>query len=267
MRNLLPWLLIVLAVFLGYWLFAGGQEPGPADFDVVDPGDAPTAAPSEAGSLKGAAPVETGGSKARPKKVWQPPDPRTLPTGTLIVQPLGPELKPLVDKRLSVIATPKGHRRSRLPQFNEDDGTWRFERILTGEVVVSVRGDHVVGRTVTAVVKRDRETTVEVHLERAGAVRYDVSTYAKTRPAKVLVELFDQAGQPAEAWFQVRTTRSMTQPMRKKAHTLGPEGVLFGLRPGQYRVKVTNVESDEWDDGEVTIEAGKTAELSLTVRR
>lgn len=268
MRTVLPWLLIVLAAVLGYWLFAGPSDPRPADYDAVDPGEGDPSGTGDVGAgLRGAAKAEGGTAGARPKKAWQPPDPRTLPTGSLRVQPLGPDLQPLMQRGLSIIVTPKGQRRARLGHFSEEDGSWRFDRVIAGEVSIRVRGDHVVGQTVTAVVQRDRETLAQVHLEHAGAVRYDVNTYAKTRPPQVLVELFDQAGRPTEAWFQVRTSRSMTQPMLKKAHTLGPEGVLFGLRPGTYRVKATNVETDEWDDGEVTVEAGKTAALSLTVRR
>ena len=199
--------------------------------------------------------------------MWQPTDPRTLPTGVLYVQPMGPDLKPLIEPLLSVHVRSRSRRGPYLGHLDEATGAWRFDRVIAGPVTVSIRGDHIIGRSVQTTVKRSSESTFEVHLELAGAVRYEVVTYAKTHPEKVLVELTDALGRPAEAWFQERSSRKLTQPQRKKAHTQGAKGILFGVRPGTYKLKVTNVDTDEWDDGEVTIEAGKTAELKLTVRR
>ena len=268
MRHLLPWALILLAAVLGYLLFAErGDEPVP-----TLPGDGPLPAADgpadrEAGTLRVAEPSEVDRRAKRAQKVWQPVDPRTLPKGSLVVQPVGPDLEPIIDRRLSVIATPKGQRVAKLPQFDESTGAFRFPSVIAGTVRISVRGDHIVGTVTEAVVRAGREVRHEVHVQRGGAIRYDVITYAKTRPDQVLLELFDAIGRPAEAWFQARTSRTLTQPRRTKSITLGPEGVVFGIPPGRYKLKVTNIESEEWDEAEVKVEAGTTHEATLTVRR
>ncbi len=269
MRKHLPLLLILLAVGLGYWLLASSPDDGtPEDWesDVAEnPGeDGAMGEPSAPTELDVS---ERAGKRKKPERVWQPPDPRKLPKGVLRVVAMGPDLKPLMDQGLNVLVTPRGQRVTKLGVYEEASGARRFERVIAGPVGVRVTGDHVIGRTVEAVVKRDTETTLEVHLEKAGAVKYDVTTYAKTRPKKVLLELFDFDGRPADAWFQERTSRAMTQPRKSKSLTLGPEGVVFGIRPGRYRMKVTNIESEEWDDAEITVEVGKTLPLTLTVRR
>jgi len=268
MRTYLPWLLILLAVGLGYWLFATDPSDREPAFDVGGEFEGPDASTPRGTGLRGAAKGDRGGSRPKtPKKVWHPADPRTLPKGDLLLQPLGPDLEPIIDRGLRLVLKPRGQRVSRLGRFVEETGATRFKDVIAGEVTVRISGDHIVGRTVTTTVTRDEETPFEVHLERAGAVRYTVTTYAKTRPAKVRVELFDAAGRPAEGWFQVRSTRSLTQPRKVRALDMGPEGIIFGLRPGAYRVKVTHIETDEWDDGEVVIAAGKTETLNLEVRR
>lgn len=267
MRNVLPWLLILLAVGLGYWLFATDPDDDAPAYDVGFEGDASVPPDLEATGLKGAKKPETDPKTKKPTKAWQPADPRTLARGVLIVRPLGPDLQPLVDRRLSIIVTPRGQRAAKLGLFDEETGAWRFERVIAGPVDLRVTGDHIIGRSVQTQVVRDQETEFELHLERAGAVKYDVVTYAKTRPDKVLVELFDAGGRPANAWFQERGPRKLTQPQKKRAHTQGPEGVLFGIRPGDYTLKVTNIETEEWDEGEIRVEAGKTIPLTLTVRR
>jgi hypothetical protein len=269
MRKHLPLLLILLAVGLGYWLLAGTPEDGdPVEWEGdagMDPGEDDAADgrgdPTELDVSKRAR------TKARPKRVFQPADPRTLPKGVLLVVPVGPDLKPLMNEGLHILVTPRGQRATKQGVYDVATGARRFERVIAGPVDVKVTGDHIICRTTQAVVKRDAETTFELHLEMAGAVKYDVTTYAKTRPKRVLLELFDFDGQPADAWFQERTSRAMTQPRKSKSLTLGPEGVVFGIRPGRYRMKVTNIESEEWDDAEITVEGGKTVPLTLTVRR
>lgn len=269
MRKHLPILLILLAVGLGYWLLAGGPEDRSTD---AWEGEALEGPPGEDAPEAGTAPTELdvskrAGRKKKPERVFQPADPRTLPKGVLVVLPVGPDLKPLMDRGLNILVTPRGQRATKHGVYDDDTGARRFERVIAGPVDVRVTGDHIICRTAEAVVKRDSETTFELHLEMAGAVKYDVITYAKTRPKKVLLELFDFDGQPTDAWFQERTSRAMTQPRKTKSLTLGPEGVVFGIRPGRYRMKVTSIESEEWDDAEITVEEGKTLPLSLTVRR
>ena len=79
----------------------------------------------------------------------------------------------------------------------------------------------------------------------------------------VEVELRDWPGRPAEGGFEAHAT----QARKATRLTLGPEGLVFGIRPGRYRLKATSIESEEWDDGEIEVVAGKTLTLSLTVRR
>lgn len=268
MRAFLPWLLILLAVALGYWLFASDDElPGAYETAEDEAGGDPEARARGTGGMRGASEAEMAARKERNKKVWHPPDPRTLPKGVLIVKPFGPDLKPLIDRSMNLRLTPRGQRGPKQARFNESTGHWRFERVIAGSCELKVTGDHIIGRSVTVQVKADREIEYELHLEHAGALRYDVATYAKTRPKQVLIELFDATDVPAEAWFQNRSTFSLNQAIKTKARTQGPEGALFGIRPGLYKIKVTNVESEEWDEKEVEVKAGFTLPVSLVVRR
>ncbi|MDA1195903.1 MAG: hypothetical protein O2894_12055 [Planctomycetota bacterium] len=268
MRAYLPWLLILTAVVLGYYLLAGDEVAPRLPYE--QDGDVASAPPGDprAVELKGADAPPPGSKKnAPPKPIWQPADPRTLPQGVLIIQPRGPDLKPLVDRGMSILVTPRGQKATKLGLFDEETGNWRFERVIAGTVDIRVTGDHIVGRSLTAVVRAEQEVEFELHLEHAGAVKYDVITYAQTRPEQVLLELLDSTDRPTEGWFQDRTPRKLTQPRLGKSATLGPEGVVFGIRPGRYKLKVTSIESDEWDTQEVEVVAGSTAPVTLEIRR
>jgi hypothetical protein len=195
-------------------------------------------------------------------------DPRTLPKGSLLVRPVGPDHEPLGDRSLRVYVTVKGDPRTRLPgPYDEERQAWRFPDVTAGPARVRLEGDHVVGREQDVVVAASRETAVDVVLEPAGALRYDVVTYAKTRPKQVRLEVTDARGKPVRAWFQERTPRRLTQARRAEHVTQGPQGVVFGLPPGRYKLKATSIASDEWDEEEVVAQAGQTAEVTLEIRR
>ena len=86
MRKHLPLLLLLLAVGLGYWLLASEQDaPAARDWGLgPDDGGVGDVAPPDA-----AKPIELDidpevakrKGRKRPRRVYQPTDPRTLPTG------------------------------------------------------------------------------------------------------------------------------------------------------------------------------------------
>jgi hypothetical protein len=269
MRKHFPLLLILLAVGLGYWLVAGSDEERALDFETDMEGDLTVPPPRQVHlEMTPAAMAAASKRKKEAGKTWQPTDPRKLPKGVLILQPIGPDGKPLAIPTLRLFATPHGQRNDKLAtRYDEKTGAWRFERVIAGPVHVRIFGDHIVGRTLKATVIANTETVQEVPLELAGAVKYDVITYAKTRPKRVRMELFDAHNRPTSGYFQERMLYRSNTAREAKQVEVGPEGVVFGLRPGRYRLKVTNLESEEWDEAELQVKAGTTAPVTLEVRR
>ena len=267
MRTYVPYLLILVAAVLGYLLLGDPGMPAPDDDLGLDGPERPEGS----GPLR-VEPLEAKGLETRgdprPRAAPDlPSDPRKLPKGTLLVRPLGPDLLPLSDRTLRLYARPLGQIATKLGLYQEEAAAWKFENVVAGPVEIRVTGDYILGATEEAVVAAGRETTHEVHLEIGGAIQYDVITYEKTRPEQVRVELLDGAGKPVRGWIQERTPMRMTQPRFVDTLTQGPEGVIFGLRPGPYRVKVTSLESEEWDEATVDVAARETRPITLEIRR
>jgi len=272
MRNRFPLLLLVLAAAVGVWLLVGGDDEGPAgDLGVVNV--------EEGGKAAVPAPLETtptgpGGLRVKgrtpvPRRnVPVIRDPRTLPKGTLLLTLLGPDLKPIDARSLRVYVEPGryGMWRTRLGLYDPDTLQWRFADVVAGAVRVRIQGDHIVGRTVKTTIKANHENELSVTVDRAGAIKYDVIAYDKKRPAKVKLILADWQGKAVNAWYQERAARRLTTPSRHKTVAIGPEGVIFGILPGRYTLRVVST-FDEWDEAEVDVVAGKTVSVSLEVRR
>ncbi len=269
MRNALPTLLILLAAAAGLWLLfgaaddegSGAYDAGPAE--EIGPPDLATATPFEADGLK------TKGRVIKKKRaVYQPADPRTLPKGNLVITMLGPDLKPIEASALRVYVDPGKNSTWHTKQglWEPEKKVWRFTDVVAGQVNVRVQGDHIVARTLQTVVKKERDNELSITLDLAGSIRYDVMKYDKKRPEKVQLTLFDWEDKPVEVWYQERTSRRLTTPVPRKTVEIGPEGVVFGILPGRYKLRVVSV-FEEWDEAKVDIVAGKTAEVSLEVRR
>ena len=268
MKKYLPAVLVVLAAVGGYFLLLdpGEEEVWDPDWTEAPEPPAPDGGMQAAGlEAEGVAPPK-GGPKKR--KAYKTVDPRTLPRGTLIVTPVGPDLKPIDGTylRIYVESVRPGGFPTKLGRLDKDSGSWRFEKVRAGKVSVRLFSDHVVRKKQVVSVRAERDNQVTIEVLPAGAIQYDVILYDKTRPEKVRLQLYDWQDKPIKAWYQVRSTKSMTSPRQAMTITQGAEGVVMGLLPGRYRLRVVS-ENDEWDDVEVMVEAGKTHKASLEVRR
>jgi hypothetical protein len=272
MKSYLPLLLILLAVVAGYMFLATGPEDDPYDVgwsrDEADLGGRHGAPASLSADGVAPAPPDSDAASKKGRKPYRTVDPRTLPTGTLFVTLIGPDDKPIDGAELRLFVEPVRHGGfpTRLGIYEKDTGAWRFEKVRAGAVQVRLYSDHVARKIETVPVRADTENRVSIRVEPAGAIQYDVIAYDKTRPDPVDVTLYDQAGRSVKAWYQVRTTTKLTTPRLAETMRQGPEGILLGVVPGVYRLKVVSP-AEEWDDAEVRVEAGQTARVSLEVRR
>lgn len=270
MRNALPILLILLAAAAGWWLLSGAEDELPP---LEVGGESELGPAPDAESLKATGSGDLTVRGRTPKKgraaIPAPPDPRTLPRGALVVTVLGPDLQPLKSAgtlRVYIEPATRAMWRTRLPIYDKKMRTWRLADAVAGPVQVRIEGDHIVKRTVQTVVKRDRENELSVTLDLAGAIQYDVIAYDKTRPDPVKLTLYDFRSKPVRAWYQERTSRRLTTPKEFETAEIGPEGVIYGILPGRYRLRVVS-SFEEYDEAEVDIVAGQTAKVSLEVRR
>jgi hypothetical protein len=266
MKNALPYALIVLAVGLGVLVFAGGEDPqeGP-DLGYEAP------ASGTGGGMLEAPGLETG-TRPAPEKTgrpaYKPVDPATVPRGVLEVAPQDAEGNPIPSRSLHVRVEPLGLKdwTPRLGRRDAETDTWTFPKVLAGDVRVRVWGDHVVETTVEAKVRAGQTARVVVPVALGGAVTYAVEDGSGKKPEHVTVTLRTPKGGAVDAWYQVRTSRVLTQPRRAKSLRQGPEGILFGVAPGSYRLRVEN-DVNEWDEEDVEIVAGKTAAVTLRLSR
>ena len=271
LKTYAPVLLILLAVIAGYWLLASPPgEPTP-DVDWVEGDPADPSDPASLGatglSADGVAPR---GPEKKRGKPYRTVDPRTLPKGTLYVTPVGPDDKPIDDEatHLRIYVEPvraKGFP-TRLGTWDKETGTYRFERVLAGDVNVRLYADHIARKIQRVRVRANQDNRITIPVELAGAIQYDVIAYDKKRPDPVRVELFDAQDKPVRAWYRISTATRLTSPKQVEVFTGGPEGIIFGIPPGSYRLKVTS-EAEEWDDAKVEVVAAETKAVSLEVRR
>jgi len=272
MHKTLPLLLLLLAVVLGVWLFLGREELRAPEYGLgFEEGSEPAeAAGPVSGAGLGAAGLE--GTTSRPRARRREPapyvDPRSLPRGSVIVHPLGPDLEPLEGADLRVYVEPagRGGRPGKLGRYDKAQRTWRFENVIAGAVRVHVFGDHVADTWQPARVRAGRENHVTVHLDLAGAIHYVVTLYDKTQPKTVELTLLDFQEKPTPAWYQSRSSRHLSSPVHALKATLAPEGVVYGLAPGHYRLRAVSP-NEEWDDAELDIRAGQTQVVKFEIRR
>lgn len=269
MRSPLVLVLVLAAAAAGYLLLAGGEESvyeprpleeiGDAESTLLPTNDAP-GRPRR--SPEGTRPAA---AKRRAPVVV---DPRTVPRGRIDVRPVGPDGRPVASKTLRVSVEPTGRPDwvSRLGQVDPETGVWSFPKTLAGEVLVHVYGDFVSDARQKAVVEANDTTQVTVRLQPAGAIRYEVELSDRTRPKEVILTLLDEAGQPVEAWYEVRAGRASGKPRRARRIKQGPQGVLFGLAPGRYRLRAA-LERGEGYELPVVVLAGEAQAVSFELRR
>ncbi|MFM8978892.1 MAG: hypothetical protein ACKOSS_00280, partial [Planctomycetia bacterium] len=240
----------------------------------VEEGLAPAAtpAPAAAGAQPGlAAQAPARAPKAAPARVPEPVvDVRNLPVGSLAVLPLGPDDEPIACDLVTVSVEPgKGARAWHVqPLLVPDRQTqvWSGERIFAGPVKVRVWGDTVVPVEVEAVVDSEVRPPLRVHVDRAGLIEYEVSTYRDEPLGDVTLQLTGAGGRAVQAFWQVRTETVLTQPRLAREAVQGPQGVVFGIPPGTYRLRATS-QAGEWEEAAVTVEPLGRHPVALKVRR
>jgi len=270
MRRLLPWLMLLLLALAGAWLVLA---PGPqaTDLDPAAP-PGPVAAPPEATAQPGLqAAAAARAPKPPPAPVRGPAvDPRTIPVGPLSVLPLGPDDQPISCDLLTVSVEPgKGARGWHVqPLLVPDRQTqvWSSAEIFTGPVKVRVWGDTVVPVEVQAVVDTTPREVLRVHVDRAGTIEYEVSTYLGEPLGDVTLQLTGAGGRAVVAGWQVRTDTVLTQPRWAREVVQGPQGVVFGVPPGTYRLRATS-QAGEWEEASVQVEALGRHPVQIKVRR
>jgi hypothetical protein len=65
--------------------------------------------------------------------------------------------------------------------------------------------------------------------------------------------------------WQLRGPRALGEPRAGTEVVLGAEGVAFGIPPGRYRLRAKSPGEDV-EEHEVSVEAGRTASVSLVFR-
>ena len=268
LKKYAPFLILVLAVVGGYWLLASdsGDDPYAAwdDDPVADEGEGDML--ESTGLAAGGRAPEPEGKKKR--KPYRTIDPRTLPRGTLYVTPIGPNDKPIEKQqlRIRVLGVRAGAFPTKLPaHFDEETGTYRFDKVLEGEVNVELYADHIQRKVQKVRIRANQDNRHTIAVKPGATIEYDVVAYDKSKP-DVRVMLFDAQDKPVKAWYLVRTTTRLTTARYLESINQGPEGSIISLEPGDYRIKVIS-EAEEWDDAKVTLKAGETKKVSLEVRR
>lgn len=273
MRRALPFL---LALVLVGGALAVLLRPQPPDEPLeLDPSSAPTgtAGPGEASSV-GLEP-RAGPPRPPPSTAERPGtpvviDPRSLPRGTLTVEVLGPDDQRIPGDDITVRVAPgRGSERwHATPMLGCDPTTqlWSSPEVPVGPVKVHVFGESIVATDVETVVTKEPGETLRVHVDRAGRIEYVVTTYADEPPGDVDLTLLKPNRSAQQAYYQVRTETVLTEPRRVRQIRQGPKGVIFGIPPGRYTLRVTS-QAGEFEEAEVDVEAQKAQQVTLKVRR
>ncbi len=267
MRNALPIALILLAVAVGAWiLLSSEEEPEPGAFGSYDdPGSSDDPDLLTGGGLKGSGPEPRKGPDRRP---YKPIDPRKVPRGTLDVAPVGPDLAPIPNRHLRIYVEPTTRKdwTKQLGQYDDETGVWTFKNVLAGEVEVRLFGDHVIATKQKAEVSANGRSRVQIHVELAGAVLYQVKLRDGTEPKDVKVTLFNLDDEPIAAYHESRSARRITTPRVAKTSVQGPRGAVFGVPAGSYRLRVDTDDHGYVDTG-VAVQLSETAEVKVELGR
>jgi hypothetical protein len=275
MPRILPPLaaFLFVAVAVG-WLLISREDPaGPED--GVEPGrETPVA---EGGPTLVAPPAPSphpdGGAEQSGTMRTGPPsiDPRTLARGPLEVHVLDLDDQPVHSNEVTVDVGAAAGQPAWFdkPLLNPDpDGhVWKGDGFLAGPASVRVFGDHVLEQSVPVVIEKEPTPPVVVRVAWGGSVAYRATRLDGSEPAEVRVTLIGARKQPVLASYQVRTETVLTEPRRATEMVQGPRGLVFGVPPGTYTLRVVSPATDESDVREVTVEARKTTEVALRLAR
>ncbi len=272
MRSLVPLLSILVLAAAAVWLLLPGGDEEPTALEL-GPVVAPVAGP-ESGSLEltPPAPPPVPGTTRGPKGSPEPViiDPRRLPLGPLEVLVLGPDDVPIPHADVRVTLEPgtgaKAWHATPLLRPDPDTNVWKGDDVFVGPVRVRVSGDTVVAKDVETQVTVEAREVLRVHVDRAGALEYTATRYGAEPLSEVTLTLLDGAGRPVLVGYQVRTETVLTQPRQARAMTQAPQGVLFGIPPGRYTLRVTST-ADESAEADVEVEALKTLPVALQLLR
>jgi hypothetical protein len=265
-------LILVLVVALAAAAFVlVGQRPDflPEDYPEIRRGAEDEDDP---GPLDGApAGILTGRETDRPRRDGERRSPAgvrldQVARGGLVVRPLDADGKAVDPASIAVGLERVGRSLGTTPLALSDreTGAWTFERVPVGRWRVRVTGDHVVEGMAEVDVVADRTQEVEVAVSPAGSIAYSATFPSGKAPEQVIVALLDHAGQPVRAHFQVRTETVLTSPRAGTEVTQGPKGVIFGIPPGSYRVRIRTADGDDASaDAEVL--PGRTAVVDVVL--
>ncbi|MHC5012549.1 MAG: hypothetical protein ACYTG6_16655, partial [Planctomycetota bacterium] len=192
-----------------------------------------------------------------------------LPRGEIKVTPRDPNGEFLSPKSLAVhiegAPRPFHIAPTGLPDY--ETGTWHFRRVIAGAVKIRVTGRHLAETIVDADVPPNGVVEVDVEVAPAGALSYSVVLYSGEQPETVTLTLLDHgSGEPVRVGYQALSAESMSAERLTKEITLGPEGIVFGIRPGRYLLRATSPEG-ELEEADVEVEAGKTLPVEIRIRR
>ncbi|MDJ0976727.1 MAG: hypothetical protein QNJ98_19890 [Planctomycetota bacterium] len=270
MRTALPLLAAAALVAVLAWLLLG-EEP-----TTEDPGYLEEAGPVEPKTGDGPMAAEDSGltgtntGKPKPKRrSHDPMKPYKPRMGVLEVLPLDPDGEP-IDADLCTVSLEliRGNEPSgKLGLRDRETMVWRFEKVPIGPIRVVITGDHLVeAREIVRV--RERSTTFKkIGVERGALVSYTAALANGEVPEKVRLELINHQGRATSAWWQVREPKLLTSARRAKAITLSAKGVVYGIRPGVYRLKASTLEEPVYTDWqEIVVGAGDTTEVELRLR-
>jgi hypothetical protein len=273
MARALPWLLLLALVAGAAWLlFAKGSPEEPVD---LRPEGAPSGAPApEGGGLRLAPPPGTPTPKERPSPDGpRAPviiDPRTIPVGPIAVDVLGPDDQRVPHEEINVSVTAgkgsKAWHAAPLLVPDPQTGIWAAPNVFVGPVRVSVFGETILPRDVETNVTSTAHEPLRIHVDRAGRLEYVVKTFGGEPLEEVTVTLLGASGKPQRVYYQVRTSTVVTQPRLATEARQGPEGLVYSIPPGSYRLRVTSP-AGEWEEAQVEVKPLSSEKVELTVRR
>jgi hypothetical protein len=273
-RLFLPFAAFLLVALAVGWLLLSREDPTGPEAGVAPGRETPVAAggptlvapPAPSPHPDGGA-AEDGRMRTGPASI----DPRTLVRGPLEVHVLDLDDQPVPSSEVTVDvgAAPGQPAWFDKPLLNPDpDGhVWKGDGFLAGPASVRVFGDHVLEQSVSVVIEREPTPPVVVRVAFGGSISYRATRLDGSEPAEVRVTLIGARKQPVLASYQVRTETVLTEPRRATEFVQGPRGLVFGVPPGTYTLRVVSPATDESDVRDVTVQARTTTEVELRLAR
>lgn len=209
-----------------------------------------------------------GAASTPPGPTWPVLPTDQIPRGGLDVTVLAPDGTPYPLEGVQVRLVRQGSDFYAEPLALPDASrkVFAFQGVPYGKVTVQVWGDHVQHATREADVPEGRTNAVEVFADRAGAIRYKAVLPDDTRPATVTLRLLPRRSRQALlVHFQTRLPDHLTSDVRATEATLPPEGIVFAVPPGSYRLVGTSAEGAT-TEVEVEVAENATSDVELFFR-